>query len=102
MSAPFLAKLIQPNGFILPVEPRNGRAFTLEELQSFVGGYVEVITPPSRNGAIMAVNEEGKFRGLALNTVATRIWQQFAGPGSPRMSDPVVGTVLLCHDSQIE
>ena len=96
------ATLITPDSIITPVTPRNGTDFQLEELKEFVGGYIEVIHPPDMSGIIMVVNEEGKLNGLAHNEIATRMWQKGAEAGSQRMADPVVGTVLLCHTSQIK
>lgn len=95
------AKLITADGKIIEVTPKNGTDFQIEELNAFVGGYIEVIYPKSRMGALMIVNEEGKLRGLPHNELATRMWQEGAQAGSPRMDDPVVGNVLLCHRSQL-
>jgi hypothetical protein len=44
---------------------------TLEEVQSFVGGIVEVVRLPG--GAQLLVNEEGLIYGLPLNKEATQI-----------------------------
>ncbi len=96
------AKIIRANGQVLGVKPANGRSFSLDEMQTIVGGYVEVIYPESRTGAIMVVNEEGKLIGLPRNLMATRIWQDQADPGSQRMADHVCGDVLLCHRTQID
>jgi hypothetical protein len=95
------AKWIMADGKILEVAPANNTYFELEELQTFVGGYIEFIYPPAVTHAVMVVNEEGKLRGLPHNDLATRMWQQFAHPESERMNDPVVGNVLLCHRSQL-
>ena len=95
------AKLITADGKITEVTPKNGEYFKLDELQAFVGGYIEVLHPPSKTGAMLIVNEEGKLRGLPHNEIATQMWQQFAHPESERMDDPVVGNVLLCHRSQM-
>lgn len=86
------AQLIKPNGEVIPVEPKNGTDFKLEELNEFVGGYIEVIHPPLRPKEIMVINEEGKLKGLAYNPVATLIWQH----------DDIVGNALLCHTDQVK
>jgi hypothetical protein len=96
------ATLITPQGEATPVDPKNGTDFQLDELKEFVGGYIEVVHPPNMPGVIMVLNEEGKLKGLAHNEIATRLWQKGAQAGSPRMADPVVGTVLLCHTSQVK
>ena len=85
------AKLIRVDGTIDPVVPKNGEDFTLEELQAFVGGCIEIVHPPSQAGAILVVNEEGRLRGLPLNGIATAVYGL----------DFVVGDALLCHTSQV-
>jgi hypothetical protein len=100
-ATPFVAKLITPDGKCTPVVPKNGKQFSLKELQGFVGGYIEMVAPPSKNGAVIICNEDGKAEGLAHNKLATEMWQAHAEPGSMRMSDHLVGTILLCHRSQI-
>jgi hypothetical protein len=37
------AKLIKPDGSVIPIEPENGTDFSLEELNRMVGGYIEVV-----------------------------------------------------------
>lgn len=101
-TASFKAKLIRANGTATLVLPQNGTDFSLEELQGFVGGFIEIIRPPSNRGAILVVNEEGKLNGLPANELATEMWQQYADPRSLRMGDGVVGDVLLCHESQVK
>lgn len=88
------AKLIKTDGTIENVEPKNGTDFSLDEMQKFVGGYIEVAYPPSEHGAIMVVNEEGKLRGLPINKLASKAY-------FPNQ-DVIVGDVLLCHTSQIK
>ena len=73
------------------MEPKNGTDFTLEELRAFVGGYIELLYPPSQVGAALVVNEEGRLRGLPLNKVASAAYGH----------DFIVGDALLCHPSQI-
>jgi hypothetical protein len=95
------AKTITPNGLATPCNPLNGKFFTLPELQKIVGGYIEIVRPPSRSGAVLVINENGKLDGLPLNQTASWMWQEACDPGSPRAEDPIVGTVLLCHASQL-
>lgn len=103
MHPKFTAKIISPDGTITPVKPANGTAFTLMELRQHIGGgYIEVIRPPSHTGAVIVCDEEGKLKKQPLNLTATRMWQEHAEPGSARTFDYVVGTVLLCHRSQID
>lgn len=88
------AKWIKTSGEIIDVEPKNGKDFSLEELQEYVGGYIEVAYPPSKHGAIMVLNEEGKLNNLPINHLASKAY--FPG------QDVIVGDVLLCHSSQIK
>lgn len=69
-----IARVIYPDGEI-KVTPRNGKKFTLDELQAYVGGLIERVELPRGNGHSTAwVNEEGKLIGLAYNEKATRIY----------------------------
>lgn len=76
---------ITSSGKSAPTKPENGSDFTLEELQGYVGGYIELVY--LRDGRIMVVNEEGKIEGLPPNQIATEIY------GNP--NDYVVGNVLV-------
>ncbi len=88
---PGLAKLIRSDGTIEAVVPKNGKDFSLEELRTFVAGCIEIIHPPSDEGAILVVNEEGRLQGLPLNKVASAVYR----------NDFIVGDALLCHTSQV-
>lgn len=74
------------------VAPKNGTDFQLDELQEFVGGYIEIVT--ARDGRLIVLNEEGKLNGLPVNVVATILY------GNP--DDAIVGDVLVCSPTQIE
>lgn len=89
-----IAKLIKTNGEVVPVTPKNGTDFQIDELNEMVGGYIEIVHPPSMQGAIMVINEEGKLKGLPFNLLAT-MTAHLAG-------DHIVGNVLLCHPSQVK
>ena len=95
-------KLLKTDGTVQEVAPRNGKAFKLREMQRMVGGDIEICYPPSKAGAIMVINTDGKILGLPLNRLATEMWQEFCQAGSARSGDPIVGDVLLCHDCQVE
>lgn len=64
-----MATLYRTNGTIEDVSPKNGKKFSLEELQKFVGGYIERVD--MFNGNSMYVNEEGRFRELPININAS-------------------------------
>jgi len=67
--------------------PENGRYFSLKEMQDFVGGYIEIVPMP-HDGRVLVCDDNGKFKGYAVNAAAT---QKFY-PGV----DVVVGDVLIC------
>lgn len=82
------------------VAPANGVRFTLEELQRYVGGYIEAL--PMRDGTIMWLNEEGKLNGLPYNPVADLMAHEGTGIA---WSDGIVGNVLVasaaeCSDAE--
>ena len=75
------------------IEPKNGTDFSLEELQTIVGGYIEIV--PLGDNRIMVVNEEGHLQNLPTNLVASFITAQFG------IFD-IVGNVLVCHSSMVK
>lgn len=85
-----MALWIKANGASEPVTPKNGKHFTLEELQHFVGGYIEALD--LGNGSVMFLNEEGKLNELPYNLVADEIAHQRTGIA---WSDGIVGDVLI-------
>ena len=48
------------------------KAPTLEEMQEFVGGYIEVVYAP--NGDQIVLDEEGRLKGKQINEQATEHW----------------------------
>jgi hypothetical protein len=81
-----------------PVSPPDGRtAFTLQELQRFVGGFIEavglnVLVQPDGTPVVLFVNQDGK-RGPAapVNRYATALTRMALVPG-----DVIVGDAILC------
>jgi len=82
------AKVISTDGTEQVVTPKNGKTFTLEELQECVGGYIEMISLDKETA--MFLNEEGKLNNLPFNHKATEVAQHRLRP-----SDFVVGNVLV-------
>ena len=76
------ARIIYPGGEERHVYPKNLKKFTLEELQSFVGGYIERVQLPRGNGhAIAYVNEDGLSKRLEYNWKASSIYNgSIVGP----------------------
>jgi hypothetical protein len=68
-----MAKLIHPSGEEEPVTPANGKKFTLSELQTFVGGYIELTSWADTRESRIIVNEEGRLKNLPPNPKATAL-----------------------------
>jgi hypothetical protein len=95
--------LIPPlDGSPVYVVPATPPAFTLGELQRFVGGFIERVVLPylTRTGIngdgepeplIMFVNEDGKRLGLRRNGFATALARGALQPG-----DVIVGPAIVC------
>lgn len=95
ISHPDTAFIITTGGAMTPVFPKEGKEFTLEEMQEIVGGSIELLQLPE--GRWMVINEEGKIHRLPLNGIATTIFQAaFRGA-----HDVIVGNVLLALRHQI-
>jgi len=71
------------------VIPKDGKHFSLVELQAFVGGYIQVIQ--LSDGNLLVLNEEGKITGLPFNERATQLTE---GAGL-QVGDVIVGNVLV-------
>jgi Domain of unknown function (DUF3846) len=82
--------LYRTDGTIVPISP-SGVRWSLEELQSLVGGYIEHCT--TIDGRIMIVNELGKMKQLPLNIKATRIYCH-------GRVDPIVGPAVVVDSLQ--
>ncbi len=89
-----MATLIKPDGATSQVAPASGESFTLEELQAFVGGYIQIIPVGS---LLYVLNEEGKLDGLPANQAATHRAHDFLFQG-----DYLCGAVLICERSEVE
>ena len=76
------------------VEPANGRDFSLEELQGYVDGLIEIVS--LYDGRLMVVNDEGLINGLPINPLATAIYQNATG-----VNDYILGNVLICQDNEV-
>lgn len=91
-----MADLIKTDGSITKVVPENGEFFSLEELQGFVGGLIDVVELPS--GRAIYINDEGKNIGLPVNWQAQEmIWKkEYPLEKYPLNNDEtLVGDVLL-------
>ena len=97
-----MAILYKTDGSVTPVSPKEGKYFSLKELQGYVGGYIQIVPLP--NGEELVINEEGKLDGLPTNQLATSIWKK-AYPISkyPENNDElVVGNALVISEGETE
>jgi hypothetical protein len=80
------------------VFPRNGKAFTLQELQKFVAsGHPDpMIQILDCKKFFIVIHEEGKVIGLPINDLATSFFQTCFGP-----VDVVVGDALIARKDTI-
>ena len=89
-------KCHRPCGMIITIDsdmkvvrPKNGSDFSLDELHSFVGGTIDIISVSAR--LYMVVNDDGLILGLPYNPAASFIYKR-----------PIVGNVLLCPKHMIK
>ena len=82
------AFVYKTSGEIVPVYPKNGTDFTLQEMQSFVKGSIELVS--LKDGTFMIVNEEGKIFELEENVQATTLFRL-----SYNTNDYICGNVLV-------
>lgn len=90
------AALRTPDGALIYKEPKNGTDFSLEELQEFVGGCIEIV--PLAYDLIMVVNEDGKLLDLPFNEEATKIHRIYTGSAFSY----VVGNALICKSCLVK
>jgi hypothetical protein len=84
-----MATLVAANGSTREVTPAKGSSFTLKELQTMVGGDVQMIDVP--DGRKMFLHERGKYEALARNEGATVLVQRWLA-----FDDYIAGDVVLC------
>lgn len=95
-----MALLIKTSGQVEFVRPGNGTDFSLEEMQSLVGGFVEILQIKNeRRGNdrkyILLAHEESKLvNEPEINPIASKIANLFPG-------DYVAGDVVLCKDCEV-
>jgi hypothetical protein len=87
-----MALHIKANGTETVVHPTNGVEFSLEELQNFVGGYIELVF--TKENKEMYVNEEGLLKNLPLNDKATYLLAHRYG------LQGIHGDVIICEKGE--
>ena len=60
-----MAKILHPDGTHEIVHPKEGKRFSLTELQGYVGGLIELV--PQKEDYDVVVNEEGLCQNLKYN-----------------------------------
>ena len=93
-----MANLIKTDITYTDVQPKNGKKFTLKELQEYVGGYIELITLP-KTKEYMVINEEGKIHELPENGFATAIAQD---QNAIMPTDYIAGNALIIKQNEID
>lgn len=81
---------IKTNGQKTEVVPLNSKSFSLEELQKFVDGPIEMLLTNDKQ--TMIVNEEGRLRKLAVNGKASTLIK----------GNTIFGDVLVCDWSLLQ
>ena len=91
-----MGTLIKTDTSVVNVVPKNGKTFSLKELQELVGGNIELLVLPT--GKEMYLNEDGKSLGLPVNSKATKL----ARTAGIALWDQVLGDVVLPLPSEVE
>jgi hypothetical protein len=81
-----MATLLRADGSTEALQPPNGVHWGLEELQTLVGGYIEVAR--TTDGKYLVLDEEGKLKRKPLNVAASRMYQH-------GRRDVIVGDAVL-------
>jgi len=89
--------ILKADGTQLRVSPAKGSTFTLAELQSIVGGYIEAIF---MGNMMIIANEDGIQHGLPYNDGASKIYRKYYNTDDENRL--IVGDVLLCPSNMME
>ena len=98
-----MATLLKVDGTKEEITPKDGESFSIEELWTIIGGYIEMVDlswlkktgqiDPDIEAAYMIVDEEGKLKRLPVNEAATKI---VLG------RDVIAGPALLCSNKEFK
>lgn len=91
-----MAKLIKVNGEEIEISPKNGTDFSLEELQNYVDGYIEIVNLRSENN-IMIINEEGAINDMPVNLKASMIYSK-----EFNVNQCIYGNVVVCKHNMVK
>ena len=85
-----MATLYKMDGTVQEVKPAKGKAFTIEEMQKLVGGYVELIPSIYRpKGKLVLVDEDGIPRKKGFNIRVSQL-----------LGIALVGDVVICEKKE--
>lgn len=87
-----MARFLRASGESEILSPPNGVNWQLEELQTLVGDYIEVVR--TIDGRFMVLDELGKLKHKPLNREATILYLH-------GRHDPIVGDVVII-DTKLE
>lgn len=87
-----MATFLRSSGESETLSPPNGIHWKLEELQTLVGDYIEVVR--THDGRYMVLDELGKLKDKPLNREATILYVH-------GRRDPIVGDVVII-DTKLE
>ena len=85
--------IIMADGLQKKVDPANGTDFSIDELNEFVDGYIEILHIGDK---LLVCNKEGKLKNLQYNATATCLINA-AG-----IKDYIVGNALFCDKDKIK
>ena len=86
-------KLYEVGCIVRGVQPKSGEKISLEEAQTLVGGYVELVHLDDNN--ILLCDEEGLLKHKPINTLAIILAKRLGWKGSC-----LVGSVLFLKDKE--
>ena len=81
-----MARFLRASGESEVLSPANGVNWSLGDLQTLVGDYIEVVR--TTDGRYMVIDELGKLKHKPLNREATILYQY-------GRHDPIVGDVVI-------
>ena len=90
-----MATLIAPAGKITAVTPKDGTAFTANEIHTLVDGDLECVR--LRDGRLMWIDEEGKLKRKQPNMVAT-----FLALDVLQHGDLIVGPAVITALAEVD
>lgn len=87
--------LLMVDGTSKQVAPKNGTDYSLDELQGFVDGLIEIVSSPNGEQT-MVLNEEGLLLELDINIEASRLYYSW------HKGYPIVGNVLVTSTDKVK